>query len=176
MCTTCPVQTKSPLGSSASFSGVELDADWLVASVPLSGCHAPNSPVGSGTARPTANAGSAVVLRPSSRLSALLAVADSKPLTQRRGNQSQPRRTGSRALTTALSGLHASRWGLYRTHNGNNNVKLISYFGKQALLCAMDGENETEKRLLPDLSATDQASSGGDSNGPGPWEPLSSHV
>jgi hypothetical protein len=88
----------------------------------------------------------------------------------------QPRRTGSRALTTALSGLHASRWGLHRIHNGNNNAKLISYFGKQALLCAMDGENETEKRLLPDLSAADQASSGGDSNGPGPWEPLSSHV
>ena len=79
-------------------------------------------------------------------------------------------------LTTALSGPHSSRWGLYRIQNGNDNTKVISYFGNRPCFARCMGKNKTEKRLLPDLSATDQASSGGDSNGPGPGEPPSSHV
>ncbi len=151
--------------------GVELDADRS----PPCPCQAVTPPtfVGSGTARPT---GKCWFRRCSPAfLSALLAVADCKQrpaLTQRRGSQSQPRRMGSRALTTALSRPHASQWGLYRISNLREtvfcNVKLVSYFGNRPCSALRTGKPRRKTVSFLICQQPNKANTGGDSNGPDP--------
>ena len=111
--------------------GVELDADRsprCPCCSRLSRPSRPQLPLVQAQRAPPANAGSAVVPRPSSQPCSKVGccgLASNGLISPSAGaaNHTQPRRTGSRALTTALPGPHASRWVVQNTYRAEKSSR-----------------------------------------------------